>query len=472
MQIPILNGIYTDNAGDFRTSYPRNLVPVPKEQGISKGYLRPADGIVQFGAAGPGVDRGGINWNGVCYRVMGSKLVSVDSFGDITILGDVGYADLPVTLDYSFDRLGVSSAGKLYYYDGASLVQVTDPDLGSVIDFVWVDGYFMATDGTSLAVTELSDPTSVNPLKYGSAEADPDPIKGLLKIRNEVYAVGRYTIEIFDNVGGNLFPFSRNAGAQMMRGAVGTFALCAFTLTTYAGVAFVGSSRNEPPAVWFGVNGVTTPLSTREIDTILQGYTEAELATAVLEPRIDKSHALLYLHLPDQTWVYDARGSAAVGEPVWYQLTSSIVGLGTYRARYLTWCYDKWISGDPTSDTLGYFVDDSSHHYGGVVGWEFGTAIVYNGSAGAIFHELELVVIAGHVSIDADPTVWTSYSLDGETWSQERPRSAGRQGRRNIRVNWLQQGSMRNWRIQKFRGTSDAHLTVARLEARLEALAV
>lgn len=472
MQIPILNGVYTDNAGDFRTSYPRNLVPVPKKQGISNGYLRPADGIVAFGSAGPGVDRGGINWNGVCYRVMGSKLVRVDDDGFITIIGDVGFSSSPVTLDYSFDRLGISSAGSLYYYDRVTLTQVADPDLGTVLDFLWVDGYFMTTDGTSLVVTELTDPFSVNPFKYGSAEADPDPIKGLLKIRNEVYAVGRYTIEVFDNVGGSLFPFSRNAGAQMMRGAVGTYAACAFTLTTYAGVAFVGSTRNEPPAVWFGVNGITTQLSTREIDTILQDYTEAQLATAVLEPRVDKNHALLYLHLPDQTLVYDARGSAAVGEPVWFTLSSGLIGLDAYRARYLTWCYDKWISGDPTSNTLGYFVDDSSHHYGDVVGWEFGTVVIYNESAGAIFHEVELVVIAGHVSANVDPTVWTSYSLDGETWSQERPRTAGRQGRRNVRVSWLQQGSMRNWRIQKFRGTSDAHLTVARLEAQVEALAV
>lgn len=471
MQIPILNGIYTDNTGEFRTSYPRNLIPVPKKQGISNGYLRPADGIMAF-ATGPGVDRGAINWKGVCYRVMGSKLVKVDDVGNVTILGDVGYADAPVTLDYSFDRLAISSAGKLFYYDGTTFAQVTDADLGTVVDVQWVDGYFMTTDGTSLVVTELTDPFSVNPLKYGSAEADPDPIKGLLKIRNEVYAVGRYTIEVFDNVGGSLFPFSRNAGAQIMRGTVGTYAACAFTLTTYAGVAFVGGARNEPPAVWFGVNGITTPLSTREIDTLLQTYTEAQLSTVVVEPRVDKNHALLYLHLPDRTLVYDAHGSAAVGEPVWFELTSRLVGLGTYRARNLVWVYDKWISGDPTTSALGYFVDETSHHYGEVNGWEFGTVVIYNESAGAIFHELELIVIAGHVATDVDPTVWTSYSLDGETWSQERPRTAGRQGRRNVRVSWLQQGSMRNWRIQKFRGTSDAHISVARIEATLEALAV
>lgn len=467
--IPILNGIYADNNGDFRTSYPRNLMPVPKKQGISAGYLRPADGIVEL-ATGPGVDRGGINWNGLCYRVMGSKLVSIDRSNNVTVIGDVGGLNSQVTFDYSFNRLGISSNGNLFYYDGSILQQVTDSDLGSVIDFIWIDGYFMTTDGTSLVVTELTDPFSVNPLKYGSAEADPDPIKGLLKLRNEAYAIGRYTIEVFDNVGGNNFPFQRVPGAQIMRGAVGTYAACAFTLTSYAGVAFLGSARNEPPAIWFGVNGTTTPLSTREIDTILQDYSEEQLSSAVLEARIDKNHALLYVHLPDQTLVYDAAGSAVVGEPVWFILASSLVGKATYRARNFVWCYDKWIVGDPTTYKLGYFVDNISHHFGDVVGWEFGTLLIYNESEGVIFHELELIVLAGNFELGKNPTIWTCYSTDGETWSIERPRTAGRQGRRDVRINWLQQGNMKQFRIQKFRGTSDAHISIAKLEARLEAL--
>ena len=53
VQIPILNGIYTDNGPDFRTSYPVNMVAVPKTNGISEGFLRPADGIVANGT-GPG----------------------------------------------------------------------------------------------------------------------------------------------------------------------------------------------------------------------------------------------------------------------------------------------------------------------------------------------------------------------------------------------------------------------------------
>lgn len=35
-----INGIYTDQTADYRTSYPLNLVPVPKQNGISQGYLK------------------------------------------------------------------------------------------------------------------------------------------------------------------------------------------------------------------------------------------------------------------------------------------------------------------------------------------------------------------------------------------------------------------------------------------------
>lgn len=466
MQVPVLNGIYTDGVSDFRTSYPRNMVPVPKQQGISSGYLRPADGIVKLGD-GPGVDRGGINWNGKCYRVMGTKLVEITESGVAYPLGDVGGSG-PVTMDYSFDNLAIVSSERLYYFNGSTLTLVSDPDLGKVKSIIYVDGYFMTTDGEYLVVTELNDPTSVNPLKYGSAEADPDPISGLIKLRNEVYAMGRYTIEVFQDVGGETFPFQRVDGAQMIRGMMGP-KCCAILMEA---VAFLGGGRNEAPAVWIGVNSSTQKISTREIDQILSGYSEEDLSISVLESRVNAGHQLLYVHLPDQTLVYDAAASVVVQEPVWFILTSSIEGKGRYRAWGFVWCHDKWICGDPTSSAYGYATNELSSHYGDSVGWEFGTVIIYNEGRGALFHELELVCLTGRVDADVDPTIWTSYTLDGQTWSQDRPRSAGKKGERLKRLNWLQQGNMRHWRAQRFRGTSDAHISVARLEVRLEPLNV
>jgi hypothetical protein len=467
MQIPILNGIFTDNTPELRTAYPVNLMPVPKASGISNGFLRPGDGIVANGT-GPGIDRGGINWRGECYRVMGTKLVEVSSTGAVTILGDVGGpVNELVTFDYSFEELAIASGGRLYYWDNSTLTQVTDPDLGLVLDVVWVDGYFMTTDGEFLVVTELTDPTQVNPLKYGSSEIDPDPVVALLKLRNEVYALNRNTIEVFDNVGGDLFPFARIAGAQIQKGVIGTQGCCLFVDR----IAFLGSARNEAPGIYVGASSQTQKISTQEIDNILMDYTEAQLALVKLEARNDKSHQHLYVHLPNQTLVYDAAASEVLQTPVWFVLVSTLTGLAQYRARNMVYAYDKWLVGDPLSSNVGYLVQDTGHHWGEQVYWEFGTLIVYNESNGAIFNELELVSLTGSIALGKNPQISTSYSLDGKSYSQERSISVGTIGNTQKRLAWFQQGHMRNWRIQRFRGDSDAHVSFIRLEAQIEPLA-
>ena len=467
MQIPILSGIFTDNGPDFRTAYPTNLVPVPKVSGISSGYLRPGDGIVSNGT-GPGADRGGVNYRGELFRVMGTKLVRISSAGAVTVLGDVGGPVTGlVTFDYSFDYLGIASGGRLYLWDGTLLQQITDPDLGVVLDFVWVDGYFMTTDGEFLVVTELSNPFVVNPLKYGSSEADPDPVVALLKLRNEVYALNRNTIEVFDNVGGALFPFARIEGAQIQKGVVGTFACCVFQET----IAFLGSGRNEAPGIYLGANGMAKKISTQEVDEILLQLTEEQLETVKLEARNDRAHQHLYIHLPDRTIVFDAAASQALQDLVWFNLTSTIVGFSQYRARNLIWAYDKWLVGDPQSSNIGYLDDTIGSHWGEQVRWEFGTLIVYNEGKGALFHQMELVSLTGRVILGVDPQISTSYSVDGLSYSQEKFIKVGTIGNTSKRLSWFQQGHMRNFRIQKFRGDSDSHVSFVRLEAKIEGLA-
>jgi len=202
MQIPIIKGIYTTEQGEFRTRVPRNMVPVALSTGISSGYLQVAEGIEEK-STGPGICRGAICWNGTHYRVMGSKLVSVDSEGVISEIGDVTTDALPVSMDYSFDYLGIVSANRAYLFDGTTLTRVTDPDLGNVFDGIWIDGFFMYVDDEFAIVSELSNPFSVLATKYGSSEVDPDPIVAIKKVHNEVHLINRYSIEAFDNIFGS-----------------------------------------------------------------------------------------------------------------------------------------------------------------------------------------------------------------------------------------------------------------------------
>ena len=300
MQIPIFDGIYADTSPDFRTSYPINMVPVPKVTGISGGYLRPAEGIIES-ATGPGISRGAIYWKNLIYSVMGNQLISYEGNDTTENIGTITGTNR-VTFTYGFTNLAIAADDKLYLYNNVDgLRQVTDSDLGDVIDVVWIDGYFMTTDGQFLVVTELNDPTSVNPLKYGSSESDPDPIVALQVLRNEVYALNEFTIEVFSNRGGEGFPFQRNAGAKIPKGCVGTHANCVFMEQ----IAFIGSGYNEAPSIYLGLNGRTKKIGTREIDLILQTYTASELKTAFLQEKVEQGHQHLVVQLPRHTLVFD-----------------------------------------------------------------------------------------------------------------------------------------------------------------------
>ena len=170
-----------------------------------------------------------------------------------------------------------------------ALTQVTDPDLGPVMDMIWIDGYFMTTDGTSVVVTELSDPTSINPLKYGSAEEDPDPVTGLIKLRNEAYVVGRHTIQVFRNIGGaGLSLQGHQAAPPSPLVASGPMAKC-----LYGGsFAFIGSARNEALGVYLAGQGDADRISGRAIDDELAKV--GDPANIILENRTSRGEQRLF----------------------------------------------------------------------------------------------------------------------------------------------------------------------------------
>jgi hypothetical protein len=275
-------------------------------------------------------------------------------------------------------------------------------------------------------------------------------------------------MEVYDNLGTAVpFPFGTISGAQVQKGCVGVQACCVYLDQ----IAFLGSGRNEAPGIYTAAAATTQKISTQEIDNILLDFTEAQLSLIKIEARNDKNHEHLYVHLPDQTLVYDATASQALQTPVWFILVSTLSGIAQYRARNMVWAYDKWLVGDPQSSSIGYLVQDTGHHWGQQVYWEFGTIIAYNEGNGAIFNRLELVSLTGSVALGKNPQISTSYSIDGLVWSQDKSIAVGTTGNTAKRLAWFQQGHMRNWRIQRFRGDSDAHISFVRLEAQIEPLA-
>jgi hypothetical protein len=466
-KIPLLQGAYADSSAAFRTSYPVNYEPTLVDSGISEGYLTNTPGVTTVGT-GHGRDRAAINWNGNCYRVMGELLIKIASDFSVTVLGNVGDNQLPATLDYSFDSLVCWSNGNQFYWNpDDGLTQVTDPNLGTPIDGLWIDSYFMSTDGQYMAVTELADPYVVDPLKYGSSEADPDPINALAKVRGQVYALNRYTIQNFQDIGGTGFPFTNNPSGLIPRGVVGTHSWSYF-LETFA---FVGSARNEQLSVFLAGAGDSVCISTSEIDRILQDVSEADQALITCESRFEDGEQRFYIHLPTQTLVYMHQASLKNKEPVWHLLADGALMDEPYSPRNMALAHDKWIVGD-ASGNIGYLDETVATRWGNIVGSQFDTMFLYNEGHGGIVQSLELVGLPGRAPFGVTPTIALSWTFDGQTWSQERFISMGGFGQRRKRVQWRPKFRFSNYVGLRFRSANAAPTSWAALQAQIEALAV
>lgn len=457
MKLPLLSGVGSKGA-EWIARAPLNLEPVIVESGISKGQLVSPAGAVSY-ATGFGIDRGAIVWNDTHYRVMGTKLVRVNHGASVDELGDVGGVG-PVSLDYGPDRLGIRSGASLYYWDGLSLVQVTDEDLGSVTDMIWIGGYFMTTDGSYVIVTELSDPTSVQSLKYGSAESDPDPITGLLKNRttNEAIVLGRYTIQTLQNVGGNGFPFAAVPGATLPVGCVGPGA----KVYVGAGFAFVGSGRGGSLGVHIAAGQGSQKISNRAVDDALAAIEDP--AAIEMECRTYRGEQRLLVHLPDETWVYLVAASGGAEEPLWYRVRS---GTGKpYRLRHAVLWGQEWFVGDTESAAIGKLTSEVDSHFGEEVEWQFEPGLLYNDGKPAILHQAELVGLPGRGT--APGSLFFSVTADGEIFSTERPLHIF-PGERNKRLLWRPHRRFQTYLGLRIRGIG-GRPGFAALEATVQAL--
>lgn len=466
--IPLNAGVSISAAPDVRTEYPLNLVPCPPQDGVSDMYLRPAEGIVSF-ATGEGSDRGAIVWlrDGVQehYRISGTKLIRVNGANDTDVLGDVAGSG-QVRMAYGFDRIGFVSDGVLNYWDGTTLSTVTDPDVPpDLISSVWIDSYWAMTDGVEIAVTDLADQTAVNPTRFATTDR-PDPIQCLLTGVNELTVVSRHFIDTFENVGGTGFPFARVEGAVVTKGAVGRHSACVFNDT----VAFVGSGFEEACSVYLARNGQVVRIATVEIDRLLGEYTEAQLQTVTMQAVAMRGGQYLRIHLPDRTIVYDAIASKMQEQPVWHVLSSGSNDPAKYKGQNVVLMEGRWFCGDPDSSAIGELSETESEHFGSVVMCGFDTLLMRNDVYGTALHALHLFALTGVVDISENPSVACQYTEDGENYSMLRFAPSGRSGQKGIRIIWRRNGKFHNFRMYRFRFTSESRLSIMGLNAELSPL--
>lgn len=414
--IPIPLGDKNDSETDYRDQLPVNYTLVERNIKGATGYILSHSGLSAFGNL-TDIDRGAffndrLNEH---LRISGTKLRKVSTSGSSTFIGNISGSDHVIT-PYSFQTQGILANNRFWLYDGQLLTEVTDPDLGSPIDCIWVDGVYFFTDGETLYHTRADSETSIDPLTFATSEFSPDRTWGLLKNKqNQVVVLNRYSTEWFTDTGAATnFRFLRIAGKSVKVGIVGTN--CKVEMD---GQIFVlGGRKEESPSIHVIVSGSEQTIASREIDKIIATYTETELRSTVMEARVEERDKFILVRLPNHSLLYNFTIAQKYGNQyAWTILKSDISGDTPWRGR--NGIFDprisKWVYGDSIDNRIGTLDNTTCAQYGEQIESIFYSPILTLETFS--INQMEIETITGFASEDVN--VFMSLSYDGVTYNQE-----------------------------------------------------
>lgn len=464
MKLPLIKGTRVDADAEWRDVLPTNMVGFVQSIGSWSGYLRTADGLSRFATAN-GIDRGGI-WSDRFrkhFRVSGDKFVEVDQFGDVIELSaTVIPGPNQAQLDNSFNSVAFVADGDYWRWDGSTLTNVTKPaGAEDFIDLCWIDGYYIFTDGENLWNTTLLDEAAFGPNQRSGSDFAPDEIVGVEKTTdNKLMVFNRYTTERFYNNAGPQFPFARIPNAAIPIGIVGTNAKASIGDGRF--VVF-GGGKEYSPSFYLLTNSYQN-ISTKEIDSIIDDYSDYELTNIQIEYRDTRDQELVICHLPRNTLVYDITLSGALGSNIWYEWNSgenTWRGVnGVYDPRNVDDQASSWIYGDKQDSTIGRLDETLCTQYGETVEWVCKTPLVRVGTTVTV---AELVTAPGHSTV-TDDVVYVSTTKDGALFGPESLVYRGNQGDYQKRLIMRRLGDYPRWFGMRIRGKSAGVFSVTGVE--------
>ena len=461
--IPFIKGDKVDSNTDYRDALPVNYYAVLRNIYGEQGYMLNYYGLSNF-ATGQGVSRGSI-WvarSGLegQYRVSGTSLIKVEDNQSITVLGTISGTD-QASLTYSLNNLAIVADKKLYYYNPTDgLRQITD-NVANIIDIVWADFRFVATDGEFLFQSAELNEEEYEPLDFSGSDFQPDKIWGVgLNDDNELIAFNELTTEYFNNIGQDNFTYTRIQLKAVKAGIAGTHCKAEFKDKWYC------LTRRDATQYQFSIlqSGSAESITSREIEKVLSKYTGDELSKTVIEVFTKDSVTWMIAHLPNETLAFNESIFKAYGiELAWSILKTDVFGDLNYRAKDATYDprFSKWCIGDKRGNTIGFLDDSVCTHYGEIVEGLLFTPILDMETLS--INELKLKTIPG-ISPDNDATVFISRTDDMRIYSKEHTEQYGVSFDYNKNFTMRNLGYVRSETAFKIRTASRSRMAFTRLD--------
>lgn len=449
-----------------------NLIPiVPQTNALSGAALIGTPGIDQI-AMLSGKNRGAHVFKGRDYRVNGTSLFRINRDFSVEELGQINGSERVSMADNGTQLCIVVPYDKGYIFteNPDTLTEITAPgytDNPSKF-VVYIDSYFVHITDNVFFISNANNGLAYDPLDFATAEVDPDKIIGAHVSRNQLFIFGSQTIELFQNIGGADFPFQRINGAVIPKGLKAINSVIEFDNS----FVFLGAGVNEGAAIWKWIGGNVQKISNSAIDTQINKYSDAEIKSCFVMSYAQNGSYFVIFSFIKNTFVYDATASILQGRPVWHERRSGL-GLGTrWRVNSISEVYGQILVADAFDGRVGRLDDKSYEEYGEIITRSFSTAPFNQQNNDIFVHKIEMTVEPGTSDItplNLSPQLRMSFSDDGGfTFSNEIPRSMGRQGHYNTRLIWWRQGKTSTSRILKFKIAEKIKVAFLKLTAEWE----
>lgn len=399
--------------------------------------IQPFPGLALLGAAPSGADRGMINHKGVMYKITGTTLYSVDSAGTHTVLGSGGEitGGDKCIIDGIGDDLVIATDGKAYHYDesGGTVTEITDVDLETP-NAVTVLNNRAIFDGDDdrFAVSDVSDPTSINALNYGTAESKADNIVRPYAFQQRCYMFGSETIEPWWNSGVGNPPFDRVEGGLLQKGLAAIHSIGETDEFLY----FLGDDRK----VYRISGGQAQPVSTISLSNEIEGFTT--ISDAIGFCFTFQGQNFYSLSFPSHNRTFCFNENVPV-EHAWFEVVD-----GRWAASSHCFCYGKnYVADYRNANIYELNPDDYSLNSETYIRTR-DSGILHGGMLGApgreIFQNKLTLYMETGVGLDdnLDPPVSLQISDDGgRTWGTKMMGSLGKAGEYIHHIEFFDLGS-------------------------------
>jgi hypothetical protein len=468
--IPIVGQSSTSRSRQFSPQSTINLYPQITEAGRSPAALMCWPGVTgiaysPYGVNFPsGINRGLHVFKNTLYEVRDQGLYKITNvggtiaydgaiaYGNPTRIGEIAGTGRCVFADDGVVMVIVADA-RAYKYDGTTFSEIVDPNLDEPNAVAFINNQWIYDGiGGGFIVSDVGDPSSLNPLNYATAEALGDDLVRPYAFNQLLYLFGEKSIEVWYNSGVGSPPFDRVEGGIIAKGISGIYCICNTDQFLY----FLGDDRT----VYQLISSQIRPVS-GQIANAIENYgtvSDCFMLNVKLE---GQDFIIMTFPTENITWCYSETTN------FWFQLTSGSSG-GRHLANSYAFCYGKNLFGvteDPiedSSDLTKYSIcefninsfSDLPNSYYGTNAIQIKERIVAPingeliGSPGnrIMMNKLQLIMQTGVGLANgqgASPVVMLSLSADGgETWTEEYHVGVGSGGNYQRKVEW--------WHINSF----------------------